>query len=203
MTTTSFGGTHDKSPGRGSLCPEAADTPTLVADALQGDSAAWTELVHRYGRIPHAAARRFGLNREEHDDAVQRTWQRAVEHLSELRDAAALPGWLATAARHECLALLRARVREAPSGDMFDCETTSGPADVADVLISAEEARALRRAVEDLPSSQRALMRVFLESPVPSYAEISHRLSMPIGSIGPSRGRAMQRLAQALAPLRV
>jgi DNA-directed RNA polymerase specialized sigma24 family protein len=74
--------------------------------------------------------------------------------------------------------------------------------DMVDVLISTQEAEALHRAVEELPSHQRALIRALLETPVPSYAEISHRLNMPIGSIGPIRGRALQRLAAALAPLR-
>jgi RNA polymerase sigma factor (sigma-70 family) len=173
-----------------------------VARALEGDSIAWTELVTRYESILRAAARRLGLSREGKDDAVQRTWQRAVEHLHELRDPAALPGWLATTTRRECLAVLRARIREALVGDLFDRETTNGQPSLVDAVVSAEEARALRRAVEDLPSHQRALMHVLLETPVPSYAEISHRLSTPIGSIGPVRGRAMQRLARALAPLR-
>lgn len=202
MTTTDCGGTYERSSFGRSLNSEAADIATLVAQARRGDSATWTELVRRYENILHAAARRCRLSREEHDEAVQRTWQRAIEHLHELRDAAALPGWLATTARRECIALVRARVREAPAGDMFEYETTKRQADVVDAVISAEETRALLRALDDLPSTHRALMRALLESPVPSYAEISHRLSMPIGSIGPTRGRAMQRLAQALAPLR-
>lgn len=200
-TATCSRGTDVRSSGHRSFTSDAADVGTLVAQAIQGDSTAWTELVRRYEKILHAAAWRFGLSREEHDDAVQRTWQRAVEHLREVRDPAAVPGWLSTTARHECLAVLRARTREVPTGEILDRDIASGQADLADVIVSAEEARALHKAVEDLPSPQRALMRALLETPVPTYAEISRRLNMPIGSIGPIRGRAMRRLAAALAPL--
>jgi DNA-directed RNA polymerase specialized sigma24 family protein len=83
---------------------------------------------------------------------------------------------------------------------MSDRHVMTDQPDVVDVVISAQEAQALHRAVEELPSVQRALIRALLETPVPSYAEISSRLNMPIGSIGPIRGRALQRLASALAP---
>jgi RNA polymerase sigma factor (sigma-70 family) len=200
MTTSTCRQTDVRSSGRRSFAPDAADVGTLVAQAVQGDSAAWTELIRRHENILHGTARRFRLSREEHDDAVQRTWQRTVEHLCDLRNAAALPGWLATSMRRECLAMLRARVREAPAGDMSDHDARTDQPDVVDVVISSQEAQALHRAVEELPSPQRALIRALLETPIPSYAEISHRLNMPIGSIGPIRGRALQRLAAALAP---
>ena len=200
MTTSTYHEADMRSSVRRSFTADGADVRTLVAQAIQGDPAAWTELVRRHESILHGTARRFRLSREDHDDAVQRTWQRALEHLRDVRDAAALPGWLATSMRRECLAMLRARVREAPAGDMSDHDAMTDQPDVVDVVISTQAAQALRRAVEELPSVQRALIRALLETPVPSYAEISHRLNMPIGSIGPIRGRALQRLAAALAP---
>jgi RNA polymerase sigma factor (sigma-70 family) len=202
MTTTTYNGTELGSSGRQSSTLSATDARALVAHAIQGDSAAWTEIVRRYEFILHATAHRFRLSHEEHEDAVQRIWQRALEHLHGVRDGAALPGWLATAMRRECLAILRARLRETPAGDMSDQDARNGEPDVVDVITSTQKAEALHRAVAELPGRQRAVIRALLETPVPSYAEISSRLNMPIGSIEPIRGRAVQRLASALAPLR-
>ena len=182
-----------------------ADARALVADAIRGNSAAWTEIVRRYEPALHATARRFGLGREEHEDAVQRIWQRAVEHLPAVRDGAALPGWLTTSMRRECLTTLRTRLREMPSGDMSDHYSKTDEADeadVADVITSTQKAEALHRAVDELPHRQRAVICAMLETPIPSYAEISNRLNIPIGSIGPIRGRALRRLASILGALR-
>jgi RNA polymerase sigma factor (sigma-70 family) len=203
MTTRTYNGTELRSSGGRSSTPNAADARALVAHAIQGDSAAWTEIVRRYEFILHATAHRFRLSHEEHEDAVQRIWQRALEHLHGLRDGAALPGWLATAMRRECLAILRARLRETPVGDMSDHDAKTVEPDVVDVIASTQKAEALHRAVTELPRRQQAVVRALLETPVPSYAEISNRLNMPIGSIGPIRGRALQRLASTLAPLRL
>jgi RNA polymerase sigma factor (sigma-70 family) len=202
MTTTTGNGTEFRSSTGRSTTLNTADAQALVADAIQGDSAAWTEIVRRYGPILHATARRFRLSREEHEDAVQRIWQRAVENLHAVRDGAALPGWLATAMRRECLATLRARTRETPAGDMSDHYCNIGEPDPVDVITFTQKAAALHLAVAELPRRQRAVICALLETPAPSYAEISNRLDMPVGSIGPIRGRALQRLASTLAPLR-
>jgi DNA-directed RNA polymerase specialized sigma24 family protein len=52
----------------------------------------------------------------------------------------------------------------------------------------------LARAIGELPARQRALMGELLAEEAPSYARIAHRLDMPIGSIGPTRARCLQRL---------
>jgi RNA polymerase sigma factor (sigma-70 family) len=202
MTTATCIRTELRSSDGRSSNLNAADARALVAHAIQGDSAAWTEIVRRYEPILHATAARFRLSREEHDDAVQRIWQRAVEHLHTVRDGAALPGWLATSMQRECLAMLRARARETPAGDMSDRDANTYEPDVIDVIAATQETEALHRAVAELPRHQQAVIRALLETPVPSYAEISNRLNMSIGSIGPTRRRALQRLASTLAPLR-
>jgi RNA polymerase sigma factor (sigma-70 family) len=174
----------------------------LVERATCGDSEAWTEIVQRYQGLLRHIAYRFNLGREERDDAVQRTWQRTVEHLHEVRDGAALPGWLATCMRRECLAGARAGRREWPTGDMIEHDTRLDEPDVLDLLVANDEATALHDAIKELPAQQQTLVKTLLETPPPTYAEISHRLGMPVGSIGPTRRRALQRLAVVLSTLR-
>ena len=61
-------------------------------------------------------------------------------------------------------------------------------------LILAERHAALREAMSDLPPGYRELMSLLTADPPVSYAEISARLGIPIGSIGPSRSRCLARM---------
>src|SRR4051794_28096860 len=92
------------------------DDPPVIALATRvrkGDQSAWDELVDRYIPLVWSICGRFGLERPDSDDVVQTVWLRLLEHLVEIRDPAALPGWLATATRRECLRVLReARKRQ-------------------------------------------------------------------------------------------
>jgi DNA-directed RNA polymerase specialized sigma24 family protein len=91
MTTANL---SDRAKRSSSVPTDPEEARALVVRATRGDSAAWTEIVQRYGLILHSTARRYGLSPDEHDDAVQRIWQHAVEHLHTVRDGAALPdGW--------------------------------------------------------------------------------------------------------------
>jgi DNA-directed RNA polymerase specialized sigma24 family protein len=127
MTTANL---SDRAKRSSPVPTDPQEARALVARATRGDSAAWTEIVQRYGLILHSTAWRYGLSPEEHDDAVQRIWQQAVEHLHTVRDGAALPGWLATSIRRECLAVIRARAREALAGDMAEHDAHTGQPDV-------------------------------------------------------------------------
>jgi RNA polymerase sigma factor (sigma-70 family) len=181
---------------------DPAEARALVARAARGDSSAWNEIVVRYGSILHNTVRRYELTAEERDDAIQTIWQKAVEHLHTLRDGAALPGWLATSIRRECLAVIRARAREMPVSSMAEHDNGNRQPEIVDIVISIHEAAALHRSIRELPRQQRAIICALMETPVPTYAEISNRLNMPIGSIGPNRGRALAHLATSLARLR-
>jgi len=82
----------------------------------------------------------------------------------------------------------------------WDATDSADPAapDVLDRLMAAEQARAVRRAVEQLPTRERMLVTALLDPAEPSYAEISGRLGIPIGSIGPLRRRALRRLRRLM-----
>ena len=128
-------------------------------------------------------------------DAVQTTWLRLVEHLDRIEDPNRLPGWLATTIRRECLRILRRSKREQPSYDdegLPDFADDSAPLDSS--LLLAERDAALWRALEQMPEKCRLLIRVLMASPPPSYAEVAAALDMPIGSIGPTRQRCLDRL---------
>jgi len=138
---------------------------------------------------------RFQLSRSDIEDVGQTVWLRLVEQLGNLREPAALPGWLATTTHHECLRVVRAHGKHDQRGGLPD--EIAPPTDSAmieqEVLIAERDA-ALRSAFAMLPLRCRHLLSMLISEPPHSYQEISRVLEIPIGSIGPQRARCLQRL---------
>ena len=126
---------------------------------------------------------------------MQTTWMRLIEHIDRIEQPARVGSWLAATARNECLRHVAARkrivlVRE---DDEFDGADHYGPT-VDEALLAAEQARDVRAAMANLPLEWQRLMELLMADPAPSYAEISDQLGLPVGSIGPTRGRCLARL---------
>ncbi|RFU21662.1 RNA polymerase sigma factor [Geodermatophilus marinus] len=176
--------------------PAADDhgVPELVAGALDGDPAAWDRLVERFTPLVLAVVRRHRLQDAEAQDVAQTVWLRLVEHLGSIREPGALPGWIATTTRNECLHVLRGHRLASPA----DLDARGGPADGAPApdhdLLAGERHEALLGALAELPERQRALLLLLIEDPPLPYEEIGRRLGMPVGSIGPTRARALTRI---------
>ncbi|WP_148615253.1 RNA polymerase sigma factor [Nocardioides rubriscoriae] len=179
--------------------------PDLVAAAQGGDQDAWDAIVERFVPLVGAIARQHRLSEADGDDVSQTVWLRLVEHLGDLREPAALPGWIRTTTRHECLRVIAVRGRTRPADPQEDRVLDGVVDDVAgDDLVAVERRQALREALAELPAARRELLLLLLADPPVGYAEISERLGIPIGSIGPTRARALEQLrrTQALLSLR-
>jgi RNA polymerase sigma factor (sigma-70 family) len=165
----------------------------LAREAAAGDERAWTDLVHRLDGVLHTVARRYRLGAADVDDVVQTTWLRALAHLERLNDPAAIAGWLIITARREAMRTLQRATREVLTDDSeaMDEPDVAGPDAVA---IERERRAAVHGAVERLPGRQRRLLTSMLVSPSPTYEQLSTRLDMPMGSIGPTRDRALARM---------
>jgi RNA polymerase sigma factor (sigma-70 family) len=168
----------------------------LVSAAAAGDPLALDRLVARFDRMLRGVTRSYRLSSWDADDVVQTTWLRFMQHGRTLRDPAAVGGWLATTARREILGLLQRHVRE----QLTDDPERNAPCDPAEPdreLIAAERRELLTRALAALPDRPRDLMRVLVSRPELSYEEVGRMLDMPIGSIGPTRARALDRLSRS------
>ena len=166
----------------------------LVARARGGDRQAWDALVERYAPLIWSICRKYRLGRADADDVGQNVWVRLVDQLSKLRDPAALPGWLATTTHRECW-----RVSRACYGSVaFELDTENIPDEQAEAadheLLAAERQAALREAFTHLPPAGQQLMTLLIADPPLPYAEVSARLGIPVGSIGPTRSRYLDRM---------
>jgi RNA polymerase sigma factor (sigma-70 family) len=141
-----------------------------------------------------AVIRRLRLSSADADDVNQTVWLRLVEHLDTLREPKALPGWLATTARNEGLRAIRRRGRDLPVDPDGGVLETGDPVDVDESLVQDLRSHALREAMLELPERRRELLYLLLADPPLSYDEISARLGIPKGSIGPTRARALEQL---------
>src|SRR6516162_2041260 len=168
----------------------------LVARAKDGDRQAWNTLVERYAPLIWSICRRHRLGRADADDVGQSVWLRLVDQLDRVRDPAALPGWLATTARRECLRVLCAT--QGPRATLYARDVESLPderAGLADQgLLAAERHAALREAFGQLPPNGQQLMALLIADPPLPYADISAQLGIPVGSIGPNRSRYLDKM---------
>ena len=167
----------------------------LVGSARAGDSAAWDELFECYVALLWSIAYRHGLHESDAGDVVQNTWLRLVEHIGDIREPARLGSWLATTAQREALRCVAQNARVVPSADeaAFDGPDRLLP-DVDERLLAEELAGVAYAALGTLPPAWRLLVEKLTQDPAPDYETISADLQMPVGSIGPTRGRSMRRM---------
>jgi RNA polymerase sigma factor (sigma-70 family) len=174
--------------------PDDCGVAGLVARAKGGDRQAWDALVERYAPLIWSICRKYRLARADADDVGQNVWVRLVDQLGKLRDPAALPGWLATTTHRECW-----RVSRACYGSVaFELDAENTPDEQAEAadheLLAAERQAALREAFTHLPPAGQQLMALLIADPPLPYAEVSARLGIPVGSIGPTRSRYLDRM---------
>jgi RNA polymerase sigma factor (sigma-70 family) len=166
----------------------------LVERVRVGDQQAWAELIARYGARVWAVARSQGLDRERASDVVQTVWLNLLHGVDNVREPGAIAAWLVTVARREAIRVDRMSKRVV----LVDEGSFERRAAVADDLDHAavrnDDSALVRRAVDRLGDRCRELLRLLYSSDELSYTEIAGALQMPIGSIGPTRSRCLDRL---------
>lgn len=167
----------------------------LVRAAQNHDPTAWDELVTRHTGLLMSITRDYRMSASDASDAVQSAWLRLLEHLGKIENPDSVTAWLATTTRRECLRLIALRRRTVLAGeDAALLEPDQDVPDPSSRLAAEEDALAVRQALDTLPHRWRRLMELLMADPPTSYEEISRTLPIPIGSIGPTRKRCLQRL---------
>ncbi|CAA9507534.1 MAG: Putative RNA polymerase sigma factor [uncultured Solirubrobacteraceae bacterium] len=171
----------------------AGEVSGLVERAAARDDTAWQELVDEFGGLVWSITRSHRLADQDAADVSQTTWLRLVEHVERLQESHHVGAWLATTARRESLLTTRRSARLVPAGDDLPELADDAPAHDAR-LLEQERDDALWAAFDRLDERDRTLLRLVVTEPSPSYEKVGAALDMPVGSIGPTRGRALARL---------
>jgi RNA polymerase sigma factor (sigma-70 family) len=167
----------------------------LVRRAADGDLAAWDRLVDQFARLIWSITAEFKLVESDAADVAQTTWLRLLEHIDRIQYPDRVGSWLAATARNECLRSLAVRKRVVLGHDDTELESAvaRGP-DIDERLLADESAQIVRDALSRLPRRWQRLLEMLMADPPVPYADISDELGLPIGSIGPTRGRCLARL---------
>lgn len=189
---------------------DAADPEVAgqVKAAAEGDSAAWNALVGRFAGLVWSITRSYRLSHADAADVSQTTWLRLAEHIGTINNPERVGAWLATAARRECLQHIKASGRSIPVQDMtwfegdaagLEDDPTGGAVLTAESeREAAQRLQTLRRAFGRLEPRCRELLHLLMATPPPSYTDVATTLDRPVGSIGPTRARCLQRLRREL-----
>jgi RNA polymerase sigma factor (sigma-70 family) len=172
---------------------------TLLERAAQGEQLAWNQLVNKHDGLVRSVTASFRLQAADANDVAQMTWLRLVLNLHTIRDPERLAGWLAVTATREALSILRKASRH-ESVPMVDETPDPDPAVDAEASAATRDvARDLWATVAELPPRQRSLLIALFRDDLDSYHDVAAKCSMPIGSIGPTRARALSHLERKLA----
>ena len=145
-------------------------------------------------------ARGCGLERADAEDVIQTTWLTLVKKAEGIRDPQAVLAWLGTSVRREAWRVAGERRREAPRQDAEVLVQVRDPAPGPDeTLLMDESQHQLWMHISRLTPRCQAILRVVSRGGPPDYAALSETLGIPVGSIGPTRGRCLAALRQALA----
>lgn len=164
-----------------------------------GDTRAMDDLVRLLTPVLWHVVRAYGLERGLAEDVVQTTWLTLVRRHASITEERAVAGWLTTCARREAWRVARAHQRATPveNADLEPHLPVDESAESRAEL--ADRDRRLWGAVGTLDERCRRLLRVIAFEERPDYARIASDLAMPVGSIGPTRGRCLGKLRTALA----
>ena len=173
------------------------DDEGLIRDVRAGIDGAWTELIDRYGGLALSVPLRMGLSEADAEEVCQATWVILYRHLGWIERPGSIAAWIVTTARREALKLRRARADHEPlDGDLELADAAPLP---QDELLRLERLQEVRDRVAEMPAHGRRLLEMLYFAPSsPTYAEVARTLNLPLGSIGPMRGRWLAHLARKL-----
>ena len=166
------------------------------AEYRAGDTQALHSLVAAVTPVLWHVVRSCGLSIETAEDTVQTTWLRLVENADRIESPQAVLGWLCTTAKREAWRVQKLVRAVDPVADLEpDLPTPHDPAQIATMR---DESRRLWEHFVTLSPKCQQILRVVSMGGAPDYASLSTAMGVPVGSIGPTRGRCLAALRQAL-----
>jgi RNA polymerase sigma factor (sigma-70 family) len=162
-----------------------------------GQDSAMADLVAMLTPILWHTVRAQRLDPVTTEDVLQTTWLALINSADRIVDSRSVLQWLIVSARREAWRVARGLARQTPQ-ELTDDEFTSAEESPESHLLRSDTERLLWAHLAKLPDRCRALLRVIAFADRPDYSELAKSLGMPVGSIGPTRGRCLAKLRQSL-----
>lgn len=172
---------------------------SLVSAARAGSEDALSQIVAELSPLLWQVARAAGLSPGDAEDVLQTVWLRLVAHLNDIHDSTALTGWLLTTTRREAWRVSATERRQVPTDQESFAELPDHRPGSDEQVIIGDQRRVLWVAIGRLSARCQELLRIIAFAPRPDYAAVAAELGMPVGSIGPTRGRCLAKLRALLA----
>lgn len=180
---------------------DAITSQILLLRCQRGDTAAWSKLVRSHADLVYSIARRSGLSKDEAEDVFQQTFFALYKSLNNIEDGSRLAKWISVTASREAIRVSKSRTKSVDLGEsneLLDDLIQSDERSAEDLLIKSRQIELALRGIEDLAEACRNLLNeLFAEEPRP-YEDIAESLSIPIGAIGPTRARCIEKLRRIL-----
>ena len=177
---------------------ETTPCATLLRAASAGRDGALEELIRLCRPYVEHKARTYAYANTDPDDIVQEVWIELIKHVSRIREPLALLGWLNIVTRRLAKHLGHRNGRMIPT-ELGDAVASASC--TADLALENQERRqvtsAVREALANLDDPDRHLLLLLHpDSGKPCYGDIGRRVHRPVGSLGPTRRRLLDRLGQ-------
>jgi RNA polymerase sigma factor (sigma-70 family) len=185
---------HRAAPMRASQPDRSARMADLLAAAREGSEDALGQMVTELSPLLWQVARAAGLSSGDAEDVLQTTWMRLVAHLGDIHDSAALTSWLVTTTKREAWRVSAEGRRQLPADQESFAELPDQGPGSEEQVITEDQRRALWAAIGQLSRRCQELLRIIAFAPRPDYTAVAAALGMPVGSIGPTRGRCLAKL---------
>lgn len=174
------------------------DSAAAFSRWLSGEPGAMDELVHTMTPVLWQVVRAYGLSQDQAQDVVQTTWLTLVQRSGSIVDPHAIAAWLLTTARREAWRVSKRSASSIPVSDEVLEAVTEDEVSAEDVAIARDGESRLWACVRRQSERCQRLLRIVAFEQRPDYAKIAKELEMPVGSIGPTRGRCLSKLREAL-----
>lgn len=175
----------------------------LCDRCAEGDRLAWSALVERYQRLVYTVPTRAGLREDECEEIFHTTFVKLAQRVGSLRERGRVRAWVVTTARRLTIDAIRSRKTRTLVDDPEEhlAQLPDPAARVDETLVDLEQRHQVRQALAHLDDRCRRLIDLLFydqTDPPLSYEQVATRMGMPQGSLGPTRGRCLQRLLVAL-----
>ena len=167
----------------------------VVQRAIDGDPAAWKDLLARFSALVRKITYEYRLSHADSADVSQFVWMTMYERLRTVRNPERLGAWIATVARNECRRLVRHCSREITVAEPELADRLATTEEASEPVIAADTSAHIWTTVRDILNERGyTMILMMMSNPPASYEQVSHHLAIPLGSIGPTRQRCLAQL---------